>query len=574
MRFLPVLVACAAVACVPPKTPSRPPVPPPVAIYALQEPLPRDALVLGRQLHIEDVVHVARDKQQVTAAPEALERVRRSHELLYTAVDEGHAIYGMNRGVGLNKDKVIFEGGAEAGREASERFNLSVLHAHSAGFGPALPDEVVRAAMLIRAHTMLLGRSGVQEDVVKMLIAMLNLGIVPVVPSGGSVGEADITILPHIGLAMVGEGDVMYEGKHRPAREVLAATGLTPLRLAGKDALAILSSNAYSAGFGVLVAYDVRRTLRASDLVFALSLEGLDGNLAPFLETTQSLRPFHGQSTAASRIRSFLDGSYLESRDPDRALQDPLSFRTVSQVHGAADEALDRLWDLLEVQINASDDNPAIVPDVAGDHDAVAQSLGYTVGKGKGMVLPTANFEPIVWVLAYEELGISLSHVAHSSCQRMIHLGNPELTKLSRFLAPDGSAIALSTIQKTYTSLCTDIRTLSNPVSDDFFSLAGGIEDHATNAPLVVKRVAGIENDLRFILGMELMHGAQAVDLRKRKSPELALGRGSRMVYAAYRNEVPFLDHDRELTPDIQTSYDFVSKRLPLLVEQLAPLTK
>jgi histidine ammonia-lyase len=550
----------------------------PIPVLATQDTKAGDVLVLGRQLRIEDVVNVARGKQRVTAAPEALERVRRGHELLYAAVDEGHAIYGMNRGVGLNKDKVIFEGRAEAARDASERYNLSVLHAHSAGFGPPLSEDVVRAAMLIRAHTMLLGRSGVQEDVVKMLIAMLNLGVHPVVPSGGSVGEADITILPHIGLAMVGEGDVVFEGKRRPAREALAAAGLSPLRLSGKDALAILSSNAYSAGFGVLVAYDVRQTLRASDLLFALSLEGLNGNLAPFLETTQSLRPFRGQLTSAKRVRGFLEGSYLESKDKDRALQDPLSFRTVSQVHGAAVEALDRLWDLLEVQINASDDNPAIVSDVAPDQDALAQSLGYGVGKGSassvsGMVLPTANFEPVVWVLGFEALGLSLSHVAYSSCHRMIDFGAPELTKLSRFLAPDGSAIALSTIQKTYATLCTEVRSLSNPVSDDFFALAGSIEDHATNAPLVVKRVANIENDLRFILGMELMHAAQAVDLRKRKAPELPLGRGTRIVYAAYRQEVPFLDRDRELTPDIQASYDFVTKRLPQLVDQLMPTT-
>jgi histidine ammonia-lyase len=536
-------------------------------------------LVLGRELHIEDVVHVARNRQRVTAAPEALERVRRSHELLYAAVDAGHVIYGMNRGVGLNKDRVIFEGGAEAARDASERFNLNVLHSHSAGFGPALPEDVVRAAMLIRAHTMLLGRSGVQEDVVKMLMAMLNLGIHPVVPSGGSVGEADITILPHLGLAMVGEGDVVFEGKRRPAREALAAAGLSPLRLSGKDALAILSSNAYSAGLGALVAYDVRRTLRGSDLVFSLSLEGLNGNLAPFLEITQSLRPFRGQSISAGRIRSFLEGSYLESQDSERPLQDPLSFRTVSQVHGAAVETLDHLWDQLEVQINASDDNPAIVPDVSSDRDALAQSLGYVVNKGKasamsGMVLPTANFEPIVWVLSFEALGLSLSHVANSSCFRMIDLGTPELTKLSRFLAPDASTIALSTMQKTYTALCAEIRSLSNPVSADFFAVAGGMEDHATNAPLVVKRVADIENDLRFILGMELMHGAQAIDLRKRKATELPLGRGSGMIYAAYRSQVPFLDRDRELTTAIQTSYDFVSKRLPQLVDQLAPTTR
>ncbi|MEQ9370375.1 MAG: aromatic amino acid ammonia-lyase [Coleofasciculus chthonoplastes F3-SA18-01] len=524
----------------------------------------RSAVVLtGNDLTIDDVVGVARRGMSVQATPEALDRVRRSHQLLLLAASQDQPIYGLNRGVGLNKDRSIFEGdtlSAEA-RQASEQFNANLLRSHSAGMKPELSEEVVRAVMLARVNTMLLGRTGVSQEVVQMYLDLINRRIHPVVPSRGSVGQADITILPHIGLAMMGEGEVIFEQRRMEAREALAKAGLQPIRPYAKDALSIVSSNAYSAGMGVLVIHDIERMLETADRVFALSLEGLNGNVAPLLQSTHDVRPYSGQGYTAGKIRDYLQGSYLWQPHQERSLQDPLSFRTASQVHGAARDALDFLKQQIKIQLNSSDDNPAVILSESVSDNSPEVALGYTVRTEtvSGMVVPSANFEPLPWVVGFEMVGIALNHVAYNSCYRTIKLGTDHFTHLSRFLSPDDNSIAFGTIQKSYTSLCTEVRSLSQPVSVDYFSVAGEIEDHATNAPFVVQRVANIVDNLYYILGMELLHGTQAIDLRLRSNPNLSLGRGSRTLYGAYRQAVPFLDRDRTLTIDIQKSYDFLT---------------
>jgi histidine ammonia-lyase len=445
-------------------------------------------------------------------------------------------------------------------RQASEQFNKNLLRSHSAGAGPELDEAVVRATMLARLNTLLFGATGCQPEVVAMVQELLNRGIHPVMPSRGSTGVGDITILPHIGLAMMGEGEVIFNGKRVSASEALREAGLEPITPFAKDALSILSSNAYAAGKAALVVHDVEGLLEVADWVYGLSLEGLNGNVAPLLAPAQQVRPYTGQGETARRIREYLEGSYLWQPHGDRALQDPLSFRDFSQVHGAARDILAFLKGQLTIQLNSSDDNPAVIMDSTPEAGKAEQTLKYYVQSGKvsGMVIPTANFEPISWVLGFEAVGIALSHVSNMSCYRLVKLDTSSFTNLPRFLSPENSAYGLGILQNSSTSLNAEIRHLSNPVSADYFPLAGEIEDRATNSALVVDRVARIVDDLYYILGMELFHAAQAVDFRRRASPQLALGRATKAVYEAYRKAVPFLDKDRVLSADIEKSHDFL----------------
>lgn len=468
----------------------------------------------------------------------------------------------MNRGVGLNKDREIFKEGEldPEVRKISEKFNKNLLYSHCAGVAPEVPEEVVRASMLARINTMLLGRTGVQPKVVQMFLEFLNRRIHPILPARGSIGEGDITILAHIGLAMIGEGEVIFDGTRMKASEALEKAGLEALVPFAKDALSILSSNAYSAGMGALVIHDAEQLLETAELVSTLSLEGLNGNVAPLLASVQDIRPYKGQNDSAQRMRQYLQGSYLWQPDENRALQDPLSFRTASQIYGITHDYLEFLKQQILIQLNSSDDNPAVILNISPKEDASEQVKSYYVREDKlfGAVIPTANFEPISWVLGFQALGNSLRHVSSNSVQRMTRLDTEYITGLSRFLSPDKTTIAFGTIQKTYVALDAEIRALSNPVSADAYPVAGGIEDHASNGPLVVERVARIVDNLRYIVGMELMHAAQAIDLRKRNSPNLKLGHITRVVYDAFRKEVPFLDRDRTLTYDIKKCYMFI----------------
>ena len=290
-----------------------------------------------------------------------------------------------------------------------------------------------------------------------------------------------------------------------------------------------------------------------------MSLEGLNGNIAPLLPQVQKLRPFKGQNRAAEHIRKVLEGSSLWKTSATRELQDPLSFRSVSQVHGSVRDIVKSLKEKIVLQMNSSDDNPAVLLHAVNDGTLSEQEQRYYLNEGHGAVIPTANFEPINWAIEFESLAIALSHASHLSVQRMIKLVDERFTKLSRFLAPNAYTIAFGTIQKPFIALNTEIRSLSTPHSMDYFPVAGEIEDHATNAPLILHRLCKILSNLYYIFSIELMHAAQAIDLRVRQSPDLKLGRLTEQLYSAYRTKVTFLDKDRPLFNDIRASKDFLS---------------
>ncbi len=518
----------------------------------------------GRSLTTADVVAVARGGQPVAPTETAWQRVARSHDLLLEYGRLGQPVYGLNRGVGQNKDQTIFSGDtlSDEARALSAAFNHRMLLSHTVAYGEPAATDTVRAAMLIRLNTALAGGTGMSPPLVRQYADFLNKDLTPVVLGQGSVGQADITILPQIGLAMMGEGMVETGGKRLPAAEAMRQAGLAPIQPYAKDSLSLLSSNAYGAALAILAAHDASRVLDRADEVAALSLEGLNGNIAPLLPATQGQRPYPAQQQVARRILSLLEGSALWQTDEQRPLQDPLSFRTVSQVHGAARETLRQLDAQLLVQINSSDDNPTVALDVSPPPGATPQETRYYVTQGKlrGAVLPSAGFDPTAWVVPLQSVGVALAQVAQSSAQRVLRMGDPAFTKLPRFLSPNDTTLAYTTIQKPVSLLATEIRTLSQPVSSDALAVAGNIEDVATNGPLAAQRVGQQAARLRTLLGIELIHAAQAVDLRTRAEPRRPVGKGTGEVLAAFRQEVPFLSQDRRLADDIARADRFLNQ--------------
>lgn len=517
----------------------------------------------GHQLTIANVVDVASHHAKVAVDANSMTLVERSHALLLLAAKKDMPVYGLNRGVGLNKDKVIFHGDAlsENALRQSEQFNLNDIYATSAGIGSIASREVVRAAMLVRLNTLLLGHSGVQPAVVTMLVDLLNDDITPVMPSEGSIGEADITILAHLALAMTGRGEVMNpNGKIIPASVALKQAGLTPLHLYGKDALSIFSSNAYTAGKLVLAVSRVQTLLDQTDVLVALSLEGINGNIAPYLPVVNDVRPFEGQMISATNVLHALSGSYLMKPSSDRALQDPLSFRTASQLNGAARDALKQLTIDLLKQINSADDNPTVILDVEPAKNASLQEKSYYLREGDlyGAVIPTANFEPISWVLDAEKLNIALGHLSAASTQRIVKLGSFCINQISRFLSPDQATIAFAAIQKPIMYLNTETQQEIIPVSTLSYPVAGDIEDTATNSLLVVNHMDKIIDNLYETMAFELLHASQAVDLKHREYPSMTLGVETNQLQRTFRASVPFLAKDRELTPDIQKAIAFI----------------
>lgn len=489
-----------------------------------------EPLVLnGTALTLEALRQVAYDRRPVELDPQAVERAARARQVLFDMAAQGKPVYGLNRGVGWNKDK-------EFDPEFFETYNRNLINSHSLGIRPYCSVEEVRAMLCIRLNTALCGRTGIAVDILKMYQLFLNRGIHPRVLQRGSIGEGDISTLSLIGQTMIGAGEVEYKGEIVPAAQALAAEGIAPAVLGPKDGLSIVSSNAQGEALTAVMLYEARQLLQEANAVFCLSLEGLNGGLQPMGKGPNDARGLNGQSRCAAQCLDYLAGSYLEQPDPGRALQDPLSFRCASAVHGSVLDALEFVERHMEIQINATDDNPFISYE-------------------DGTTSVSQNFETTTLALGVEMLAGALNHMSKCICYRLIHLADPAFTGLTRFLTPaEVKTIAYGTIQKVYTVLDAENRMLANPSSMDFIAVAGSIEDHASNLPLAAAKVMQILDNLRYMLGIEAMHAAQAVDLRQ--NPRL--GRVTGAVYAALRQDVPFLDQDRNLSVDIEKAYRFI----------------
>lgn len=485
----------------------------------------------GHALSLEALFEIASGQAMVDLCPQALSDVECAHRVLLDSVLKGKRIYGASCGVGWNKDRPV-----DCAYQSD--FNRSLLRSHAVSLPPYATVAEVRAMMAIRLNKALLGYSGLSQEVVKRFRDFLNYGITPRLPKRGSIGEADIATLSHIGLAMIGEGEVDFQGKQRTALDAMADCGLKPLTLGPKDGLGIISSNAHGEAVTSMLVREARILLNWSNLIFCLSLEGLQGSLMPFREEVNQIRRQRGQAYCASVVRHHLRDSYLCRIGMTQALQDPLSFRSAAAIHGACFEALDEVESQLEAQINTSDDNPAILWEI-------------------GEIMVTTNFETVSLALAVEKLSIALAHLSRTLVFRCFRLGDPVFTGLGRFLTPDERAcIAFGTVQKTLQALDTEIRHLAQPASFDFLALAGQIEDHACNLPFVVEKARSIIATMQYIAAAELMHAAQAVDLRSIKD-ELAFD--TRALWERVRCLVPAYLTDRCLTCDLEVLQNYLA---------------
>ncbi|MGC6232632.1 aromatic amino acid ammonia-lyase [Hafnia paralvei] len=529
----------------------------------------------GHSLTLEDAWEIAYSNKEVHIAPAAMKRVEEANQLLMTAASKGIPVYGLTVGVGLNKDKSLFDAHGQLTPEAiaaSKAFNVNALRAHGAGIGPAMPDELVRMAMVIRLNTLLVGRTGAQPQVATLYQQLLNNHITPVVPSQGSVGEADITLASHIGDVMMGEWKVHVNGHEQDAASALQAAGITKLDPIGKDALSILSTNAISAAYSAQALLAAKQIINVTPEVFGLSLEGLNGNVAPFLPQSLSVRPFPGVQDTAKVMREVLKGSYLWQHQDGRALQDPLSYRTTVFVLNEAHKEWAEAYQMLSIQMNSSDDNPAVIVNADKSLIENSQVAQYYVHDGKvnGAIFPTSNFEPLPLTLAIQNLSVAMGHLAHNSVQRTLHLSDDHFTGLSRFLAgEENNGHAFGAIQKPQVAMLANIRSLVNPVSLDGQPMAGSIEDTYTNNLQASTRLTQIADDMRYIYGLELLHASQAIDLRKHKNPDITLGEQTGKLYNSYREKVKFVDKDRIFSDDIENSAKLLRQypALPLIRE-------
>lgn len=497
--------------------------------------------------------------EEVAISKKAMKQVTDSNRLVMAAARAGVEIYGLTVGVGLNKDHHLFDAKGDLTpevRKASIEFNRNILRSHSVGYGPALSKEVTRLAMVVRLNTMLTGRSGAQPRVVELYRDFLNKGVTPVVPTRGSIGDADITLASHIGSVMMGEWRAEVDGKVVSGAEALKMKGITPLVPEGKDGLGILSSNCVGVAMTMDAMRTMRQALKVSPVVYGLTLEGMNGNVAPFLAQTVNNHPLTGLKEAAAEMRATLKGSYLWNFDKTRALQDPLSFRTTVYTICEAKRALKELDELVNIQINSSDDNPGVILNASKEDFDKTQVKQYFVDKDgvKGAIIPSANFEPLPIAIAAQRATIALSHVSHNALHRTMRLDEDRFSGLARYLAgpnnPNGHAFGAT--EDSMVSIYAENIELANPISMHGTPVEGNIEDSASNLPRVAERLKRASNNMFDLYSMELLHNTQAIDLRKMKQDNVKLSDKTGALYNAYRKVVPFVEKDRIFSGDLE----------------------
>jgi histidine ammonia-lyase len=473
----------------------------------------------GGGLTAEDVVRVARDREPVELEPAARARMAAAREIVESYLREGRPAYGLTTGLG---SRVVHGVPAEALAEFSRHTVLGRANA----VGPPLPTEVVRAALVVRVNGLARGGSGARPELADALLDLLRHDVHPVVPSIGSVGAADICVLAHVGLVLLGEGEAELRGETMPGAQALAAVGLAPLELAAKDGLALISSNAVSTAFAALALAEARDALELAQLSAALSMEGFRASRSPIDERVAAARPAPGQVQCATRLRALLDGSTAG----ERRLQDPLSFRCVSQTHGSLAAALDFLAAALEPELNGAGDNPLVLLD---DREIVS----------------TGNFFVPALALAADTVALALAQVANLASARVARLLSSALTDLPQNLAPPGSAgNGMAPLLKVTDALAAEIAHGAAPASLDSRAGAEAVEDASTGAPLAAGRLGGLLERLHLLCAVELLVAAQAVDLAGIGT----LGRGTAPAYDAVRRVASALEGDRPLGPDVE----------------------
>jgi histidine ammonia-lyase len=487
---------------------------------------------LGGALSVTDVVAVAREGAPVGLGAETVTRLRRGRASLERLDQAGHAVYGVTTGVGKLKDTPI---PPEARRDLQRNLVLS----HAAGVGEPLGPAETRAVLLLLAASLARGHSGVRSAVVDLLADCLNRGVLPVVPSRGSVGASgDLAPLAHVAACLIGEGEAVVAGQRRPAREALAAAGLHPLVLEMKEGLALLNGTHMMAALAALLVHDATALTRLADVSGAMSLEALMGTHTAFDARIHALRPHPGQFQSAANLRALTaeSGIIASHRDCTR-VQDPYSLRCMPQVHGAAREAVSLARDVVERELRSVTDNPLVFP----DDDAV---------------LSGGNFHGQPLALVLDVLAIGLAQLAGISERRADRLVNPLTNEgLPPFLAATGGLHSGYMIaQYTAAALVAECRALAHPASVDSIPTSGLQEDWnsmGATAALKARQALGLAQQ---VLGIELILAAQALDLRRPLEP----GQGTRVALAAVRARVPRLAGDRPVHADLAAGLELV----------------
>jgi histidine ammonia-lyase len=502
-------------------------------------------LLDGQSLTLEQLLRIADDRERVDVAPAARTRVRASRAVVDRQARGDEPAYGINTGFGSFADVKIAP-------EALETLQLNLLRSHAAGVGELLPVRTVRATMALRANVLAKGFSGIRLETLDALIAMLNAGLHPCVPSRGSVGASgDLAPLAHLALVLIGEGEGFDPEQRRgagsrlPGAEALRRAGLAPITLGPKEGLALINGTQPSAAVLALALADAETLARAADIAAAMSIDALRGSIHPFEARIHDARPFAGQRASASNIEALMRGSGInKSHEFCGKVQDAYSMRCAAQVHGAVREALRFVRETVSTEANSATDNPMVFAAAEGD--------------GDGQIVSGGNFHGAPIAIAADLLAAAIVPLATISERRTDRLVDPVLSGLPAFLTREGGVNSgLMMAQVTAAAVASELKTLAHPAGVDTIPTSANKEDHVSMSMTASLKAEQAVARAREVVAIEFLCACQAIDLLTplETSPPL------KKVHAFVRSRVPMLDSDRAPAPDIVALSALIASR-------------
>ena len=475
----------------------------------------------GSELSIYDVASVARNRDKVSVTKDAWQRIEICRSLIQSKIDDHEVMYGVTTGIGEFSEVVL-------NPEQVKEFQRYLVYSHAAGIGEPMVEEVVRGAMVGRINVHCHGNSGGRSEVTQQMLNMLNRGITPIVAAKGSVGACgDLSPMSQIAMAMMGEGEVIYDGKRMPADAALKSAGLHPLELHARDGLAIINGSNMLTAMAALSLCDVEKWLKYHDIAAAMSLEALNANMTPYDARLHELRGFAGSQRVASNLRRLTEGSQILVSE-GKKVQDAYSLRSTPQVIGAVRDSVNFAKEQIEIELNGVGDNPVFLPD-------------------ENRVITGANFQGTPIALPMEMVGTGMSMAAVLSERRLNRLTNPALSAgLPPFLTEKaGMHSGLMVAQYTACALVAETRILSHPAANQSIPAAADQEDFVSMGMTTTQKTRQIIENCYGVLAIEMIAAAQALDIR-----EGTPGTGVHAAHQVIRKYILHLDEDRPLFPD------------------------
>ncbi len=493
----------------------------------------------GETLTIEDIKSFLQQQSKIEIIDDALERVKKSRAVVERIIENEETVYGITTGFGLFSDVRIDP-------TQYNELQVNLIRSHACGLGEPFSKEVALVMMILRLNTLLKGHSGATLELVRQLQFFINERIIPIIPQQGSLGASgDLAPLSHLALALIGEGKVLYRGEEKDSDDVLRELNRQPLNLQAKEGLALINGTQAMTAQGVISYIEAEDLGYQSEWIAALTHQSLNGIIDAYRHDVHSVRNFQEQINVAARMRDWLEGSTLTTRQAEIRVQDAYTLRCIPQIHGASFQVFNYVKQQLEFEMNAANDNPLIFEEA-----------------NETFVISGGNFhgQPIAFALELDHLKLGVSELANVSERRLERLVNPQLNgDLPAFLSPEpGLQSGAMIMQYAAASLVSENKTLAHPASVDSITSSANQEDHVSMGTTAARHGYQIIENARRVLAIECVIALQAAELKGVEG----LSPKTRRKYEEFRSIVPSITHDRQFHKDIEAVAQYLKQSI------------